>query len=80
MRASHIAPSRPARPASRWPRLVAYLGILAAVATALCASGILYAYGSPGRTDNGGVALGDCYHFNVGIELWGHPGVFYDQC
>jgi hypothetical protein len=36
-------------------------------------------YGHVG-TQNGGVVAGDCYHFDVGFELWGHPGFFVDEC
>lgn len=29
---------------------------------------------------NIGVAIGDCYHFNVGFEVIGNPGPFLDAC
>ncbi len=40
----------------------------------------LHAYGVPGITANGGIVAGDCYHFDVGVEVWGSPGLFVDEC
>lgn len=40
----------------------------------------LHTYGVPGRTANGGVVIGDCYHWDAGLELWGRPGFFIDEC
>ena len=40
------------------------------------------AYGMPGQTANGGVVIGDCYHFDVGLDVWAPwgPSFYIDQC
>ena len=41
----------------------------------------IHTYGLHGETANGGVVAGDCYHFDVGFELWGaDAGPFVNQC
>lgn len=45
--------------------------VLTAFVVGLC----VHSYGVPGRTANGGIGISTPW-FNVGIEVWGHPGFF----
>lgn len=55
------------------------LFVLNGAANLYFAAGV-HTYGVHGETANGGVVAGDCYHFDLGVEFWGKPGVFVNQC
>ncbi len=64
----------------RWIALVAFLTVGCGVQLAGRA-GWAGTYGDVG-TPNGGVFVGDCYHANAGLELWGPEGTrfFINEC
>jgi hypothetical protein len=39
----------------------------------------LHFYGRPGQA-NVGLVVGDCYHFDMGVEFAGSPGFFVNEC
>jgi hypothetical protein len=62
-------------------RAIAHLTILLVMLTmAMLLIWQPHFYGFPGQTQNFGLVLGDCYHFNFGYEFLGTPGFFIDQC